>query len=314
VKNWITINEPLQTAVNGYVTGIFAPGRCEHALEEPYLVAHHQLLAHAEAVSVYRNKYQDMQKGQIGLVVDCEWAEPLSDNIEDKKAAARRIDFQLGWYLDPIFYGDYPETMRERLGDKLPKFSEKNKELLRTSLDFIGLNHYTSRFIAHSTNNDENYFYRIQEIERIAEWEGGEVIGEKAASPWLYVVPWGLRKVLNHVAQRYNNPPIYVAENGMDDDDNGSCPLHEMLDDKLRVSYYKGYLMAVAQAIKDGTDVRGYFAWSSLDNFEWAFGYTKRFGLIYVDYNNGLSRHLKSSAYWFLRFLKCGEDKNGKEE
>ncbi|KAH7865610.1 hypothetical protein Vadar_008878 [Vaccinium darrowii] len=292
VKNWITINEPLQTAVNGYVTGIFAPGRCEHALEEPYLVAHHQLLAHAEAVSVYRNKYQDMQKGQIGLVVDCEWAEPLSDNIEDTKAAARRIDFQLGWYLDPIFYGDYPETMRERLGDRLPKFSEKNKELLRNS----GGLHW------------------VQEIERIAEWEGGEVIGEKAASPWLYVVPWGLRKVLNHVAQRYNNPPIYVAENGMDDDDNGSCPLHEMLDDKLRVSYYKGYLMAVAQAIKDGTDVRGYFAWSLLDNFEWAFGYTKRFGLIYVDYNNGLSRHLKSSAYWFLQFLKCGEDKNGKEE
>ncbi|KAI8555998.1 hypothetical protein RHMOL_Rhmol05G0218600 [Rhododendron molle] len=384
VKNWITINEPLQTAVNGYVTGIFAPGRCEHALEEPYLASHHQLLAHAEAVSIYRNKYlekatdippelvrafansqtshfpipslfahvpfsphvsiswnygkntllssnratknfllvdgcgvntpQDIQKGQIGLVVDCEWAEALSDKIEDKKAAARRLDFQLGWYLDPIFYGDYPETMRERLGDRLPKFSEKNKELLRNSVDFLGLNHYTTRFIAHSTNTEDNYFYRTQEIERIAEWEDGEVIGEKAASPWLYVVPWGLRKLLNYVAQRYNNPPIYVAENGMDDEDNQSCPLHEMLDDKLRVRYYKEYLTAVAQAIKDGTDVRGYFAWSLLDNFEWKFGYTKRFGLIYVDYKNGLNRHLKSSAYWFLRFLKCGEDKNGKED
>ncbi|CAL5363050.1 unnamed protein product [Camellia sinensis] len=313
VKNWITINEPLQTAVNGYEIGIFAPGRCEHALTEPYLVAHHQLLAHAEAVSIYRNKYQDKQGGQIGLVVDCEWAEALSDKIEDKKAAARRLDFQLGWYLDPIFYDDYPETMREILGNRLPKFSQKDKELLRNSVDFIGLNHYTSRFIAHTKNHGENCFYKAQEVERIAEWDGGEMIGDKAASSWLYVVPWGIRKVLNYIAQRYNNPPIYVTENGMDDEDNDSDPLHEMLDDKLRVCYYKSYLAAVSQL--DGTDVRGYFAWSLLDNFEWSCGYTKRFGLIYVDYKNGLSRHLKSSAYWFMQFLKGGgEAKNGKEE
>ncbi|KAM7494433.1 hypothetical protein LguiB_029042 [Lonicera macranthoides] len=315
VKKWITINEPLQTAVNGYCTGIYAPGRREHSLTEPYLVAHHQLLAHAEAVSIYRNNFKDKQGGQIGLVVDCEWAEALSDKIEDKRAAARRLDFQLGWYLDPIFYGDYPEAMRERLGDRLPKFSQKDKEVLRDSVDFLGLNHYTSRFVTHGgrVNQQDNDFYQAQEVERIAEWEGGEVIGEKAASPWLYVVPWGIRKVLNYVAERYNNPPIYVTENGMDDEDNGTSQIHDMLDDKLRVSYFKGYLAAVAQAIKDGTDVRGYFAWSLMDNFEWQLGYTKRFGLIYVDFNNN-SRHFKSSAYWFLRFLKGEQDKNGKQE
>ncbi|KAL6966105.1 Beta-glucosidase 42 [Sarracenia purpurea var. burkii] len=204
--------------------------------------------------------------------------------------------------------------MRERLGDLLPNFSQENKELLRNSVDFIGLNHYSSRFAAHPTSLEENYFFRAQEVERIAEWEGGEMIGEKAASPWLYVVPWGIRKVLNYIAERYNNPPIYVTENGMDDEDNAISPLHEMLDDKLRVRYYKGYLVAVAQAIKDGTDVKGYFAWSLLDNFEWSWGYTKRFGLIYVDYKNGLSRHMKSSAYWFMQFLKGGEEKNGKKE
>lgn len=100
----------------------------------------------------------------------------------------------------------------------------------------------------------------------------------------------------------------------MDDEENDSSPLHEMLDDKLRVRYFKGYLSAVAQAIKDGADVRGYFVWSLLDNFEWAQGYTKRFGLVYVDYKNGLVRHPKSSAYWFMRFLKGNEEKNGKEE
>ncbi|KAH9747000.1 Beta-glucosidase 42 [Citrus sinensis] len=264
VKNWITINEPLQTAVNGYCTGIFAPGRHQHSSTEPYLVAHHQILAHAAAFSVYQRKYKDKQGGNIGLVVDCEWAEANSDKIEDKSAAARRLDFQIGWYLHPIYYGDYPEVMRNNLGDQLPKFMQKDKEL--------------------------------------------------AASEWLYVVPWGLRKVLNYIAKTYNNPPIYVTENGMDDEENDSSPLHEMLDDKLRVRYFKGYLSGVAQAIKDGADVRGYFVWSLLDNFEWAQGYTKRFGLVYVDYKNGLVRHPKSSAYWFMRFLKGNEEKNGKEE
>ncbi|ESR61776.1 hypothetical protein CICLE_v10015030mg [Citrus x clementina] len=216
VKNWITINEPLQTAVNGYCTGIFAPGRHQHSSTEPYLVAHHQILAHAAAFSLYQRKYKDKQGGNIGLVVDCEWAEANSDKIEDKSAAARRLDFQIGWYLHPIYYGDYPEVMRNNLGDQLPKFMQKDKELVRNSLDFVGLNHYTSRFIAHATKSpEEGSFYEAQEMERLVEWEGGEVIGEKAASEWLYVVPWGLRKVLNYIAKTYNNPPIYVTENGM---------------------------------------------------------------------------------------------------
>ncbi|XP_020226110.1 uncharacterized protein LOC109807849 [Cajanus cajan] len=313
VKNWITINEPLQTAINGYDAGIFAPGRCENSLIEPYLAAHHQILAHATAASLYRRKYKEKQGGQVGLVVDCEWAEANSDKIEDKSAAARRLDFQLGWFLHPLYYGDYPEVMRERLGDQLPKLSEEDKKILLNPLDFIGLNHYTSRFISHVTEcTEEHYYYKVQEMERIVEWEGGQVIGEKAASEWLYVVPWGLRKILNYVSQKYATP-IFVTENGMDDEDNDNVPLHEMLDDKLRVRYFKGYLASVAQAIKDGADVRGYFAWSLLDNFEWAQGYTKRFGLVYVDYKNGLSRHPKSSAYWFSRFLKGGENK-GKQE
>ncbi|KAH7542139.1 hypothetical protein FEM48_Zijuj02G0041600 [Ziziphus jujuba var. spinosa] len=348
VKNWLTINEPLQTAVNGYDLGIFAPGRNKNSSTEPYIAAHHQLLAHAAAYSIYQSKYKvggqgdptdpanklcvekllfhlgtsclwyslkEKQGGQVGLVVDCEWAEANSDTIEDKIAAARRLDFQLGWYLNPIYFGEYPEVMCEILGDRLPKFTEEDKELLKNSVDFIGLNHYTSRFIAYVKESpEESDFYKAQQVERIAEWEGGELIGEKAASEWLYVVPWGIRKILKYIAQKYNNPPVYVTENGMDDEENDTLPLHEMLDDKLRVIYFKGYLAAVAQAIKDGVDLRGYFAWSLLDNFEWAQGYTKRFGLVYVDYKNGLTRHPKSSAYWFLRFLKVDDGKNGKNE
>ncbi|KAI7725106.1 hypothetical protein M8C21_026477 [Ambrosia artemisiifolia] len=268
VKRWITINEPLETAVNGYSTGVFAPGKRNSHSAEPYLVAHHQLLAHAEAVSIYKTKFQDLQGGEIGLVVDCEWAEALTDKEEDIAAAARRIDFQLGWFLDPIFFGEYPKSMQERVGDKLPLFCQKDKELLRNSLDFVGLNHYTSRFVSHCTNKEKNDYYSAQEATRI----------------------------------------------GMDDEDNVASPIEKMLDDKLRVSYFKGYLESTSIAIRDGVDVRGYFVWSLVDNFEWCFGFTKRFGLVYVDYINGLTRHPKSSAYWLSKFLKGEDGENGKED
>ncbi|KAK1271199.1 Beta-glucosidase 4 [Acorus gramineus] len=293
VKHWITINEPLQTAVNGYGAGIFAPGRKERSSVEPYLAAHFQILAHAAAADIYKKKFKAKQGGQIGLALDCEWAEAFTDKMQDKIAAERRLDFQLGWYLDPIYYGDYPAVMRERLGDQLPKFTEKDKEFMRDSLDFVGLNHYTTRYIAHVHDSpEEEYFYKVQQMERIAKCSEGNAIGEKGASEWLYIVPWGIRKALIHISQRYNNPPIYVTENGMDDEDNVETPTHEFLDDKKRVGYFKGYLAAVAQSIRDGADVRGYFAWSFIDNFEWGQGYTKRFGLVYVDYKNGLSSEL----------------------
>ncbi|XWS58932.1 hypothetical protein CRYUN_Cryun08bG0076600 [Craigia yunnanensis] len=295
VKTWTTINEPMHIAVGGYDTGTSAPGRCENSSTETYLAAHHMILAHAAAVSIYQSKYKDKQGGQIGIVVDCEWAEPNSDKLEDKCAAVRRVEFQLGWFLHPLYFGDYPKSMHERLGDLLPEFAEEDKELLNSSMDFVGLNQYTTRLVSHAAE---------------MEWEDGEMIGEKAASDWLYVVPWGMRRVLNYIADTYNNPPIYVLENGMDDEENDTAPLHEMLNDQMRINFYKGYLAAVAQAIKDGVDVRGYFAWSLLDNFEWSHGYTKRYGLVYVDYKNGLTRHPKSSAFWFKNFLKGSEGSN----
>ncbi|PWZ08701.1 Beta-glucosidase 4 [Zea mays] len=319
VKRWITINEPLQTAINGYGIGIFAPGGCQGETARCYLAAHHQILAHAAAVDVYRRKFKAAQGGEVGLVVDCEWAEPFSEKLEDQIAAQRRIDFQLGWYLDPIYFGDYPESMRQRLGSDLPTFSEKDKEFIRNKIDFIGLNHYTSRLIAHHQNPDDVYFYKVQQMERKngvvvkALVKGSENsalssfcprVNYLAASEWLVIVPWGLHKLLNYIVKKYNNPVIYVTENGMDDEDDQSATIDQVLNDTKRVGYFKGYLNSVAQAIKDGADVRGYFAWSFLDNFEWAMGYTKRFGIVYVDYKDGLSRHPKASALWFSRLLK----------
>lgn len=312
VKHWITINEPLQTAVNGYGAGIFAPGIKDNPSTDIFLVAHHQLLAHAAAVAVYRKKFKGNQGGEIGMVVDCEWAEPYSDKLEDRVAAQRRLDFQLGWYLDPIYYGDYPTSMRQLLGEKLPKFRDQDVVLLRHSVDFIGLNHYTTRLISHAEFPDEKeYIYAVQKLQRIVERPEGQVIGEKAASEWLYMVPWGLRQLLNYISKQYHNSPIFVTENGMDEENDESISLDKALDDEMRVRYYQGYLAAVAQSIRDGTDVRGYFAWSLLDNFEWGQGYTKRFGIVYVDYKNGLSRHPKSSAKWFSQFLKGSGQSDG---
>ncbi|KAK1601418.1 hypothetical protein QYE76_037275 [Lolium multiflorum] len=315
VKHWMTINEPLSTSLSGYANGNFAPGVCESEAGEPFLAAHHQILAHAVSVDVYRRKFKALQGGQIGFVVDCIWAEPASDKMEDQDAASRFIDFLLGWYLDPIYFGDYPESMRQRLGDRLPKFSAKDREFIRNKIDFIGLNNYTSRFIANQTNpqGKQIHFYHAQQTKMMDKSSSGEGIGERAASNWLYIVPWGIRKMINHVAKKYDNPIIYITENGMDDEDDPSATLDQVLNDTKRVGFFKGYVSGVAEAIRDGADVRGYFAWSFLDNFEWAMGYTKRFGIVYVDYKNGLSRHPKASAMWFSRFLN-GEAADNKPD
>ncbi|KAM3283076.1 hypothetical protein P3S67_026721 [Capsicum chacoense] len=276
------------------------------------------LLESAESLGGWLDEQTvDEQGEEIGLVVDCEWPEALSDNLEDKAAATRRLGFQLGWHLDPIYFGDYPKSMRERLGDRLPKFSQQERELLKDSLDFIGLNHYTSKFVGHATNSlEENDFYKIQDVEIIAEWGGGEVIGQKAASSWLYMVPFlGEFGKFSIILQR--DMAIHLSI---------SLRMVWMMKMKTHLLSTRCWmtncefltsrhtlLLFIRQSWM-GANVRGYLAWSLLDNFEWNLGYTKHFGLIYVNFKNGLNRHLKSSAYWFMRFLKGGQIKHGKED
>ncbi|KAJ7563891.1 hypothetical protein O6H91_03G129100 [Diphasiastrum complanatum] len=316
VKNWITLNEPHQFSVNGYGTGNHAPGRCSqrsispagNSSTEPYLAAHHALLAHAGAVSVYRKNFQAKQGGRIGMACDCQWAEPLTSSLEDKAAAQRRLEFQLSWYLDPIFFGDYPAIMRKHVGDRLPRFTSVEIKELRGSVDFVGINHYTSKFATPGPPaTDPSDFFQDQQVSLTVEREGS-IIGDRAASEWLFIVPWGLQKVLHWITERYNKPPIILTENGMDDHNVNTASLGDSLNDTKRIYYYQTYLSAVLQAIREGADVRGYFAWSLLDNFEWNMGYSKRFGFYYVDYSNGLKRHAKSSALWFKNFLNPRKD------
>ena len=157
VKHWITFNEPVTFASCGYAYGLHAPGRCSDRRKaeegdsgrEPYLVAHWILNSHAAAVEVYRREYQVSQGGAIGITVDSDWSEPMRDSHEgDVAAAQRRMEFQVGWMLDPIFFGDYPPVMRRHVAERLPAFTADESALVKGSVDFVGVNHYTSRWVA----------------------------------------------------------------------------------------------------------------------------------------------------------------------
>ncbi|MHB9139563.1 MAG: GH1 family beta-glucosidase [Victivallaceae bacterium] len=296
VKNWITLNEPWCSSVLGHGLGVFAPGRMSQ--DEPYIAAHNLLIGHALAVKEFRDGGFD---GVIGISNNCDWREPLTDSDADRGAAQRALEFFYGWFTDPVFYGDYPGVMRERLGKRLPVFTDEERMLLKGSTDFLGLNHYSTAFVSAAPlpgeldniagngglSDDQNVYLSHQ-----PDWE-------KTDLQWS-VVPWGFRKMLNWIAKRYPGLPIYVTENG--------CAVAEpdvaaSQNDEFRCRFLSNYIDAMQEAITDGSNVRGYFVWSLIDNFEWAFGFSKRLGLIRCDYNT-LERTPKKSYYHYRDIIK----------
>ncbi|XP_061355852.1 beta-glucosidase 24-like [Gastrolobium bilobum] len=315
IKHWITLNEPWTFSTLGYAEGKMAPGRCSpwqnlnciggDSATEPYLVAHNQLLAHAAAVNVYKTKYQSSQKGWIGISLPCHWMVPLYDTESDHRAAQRALDFMIGWFMEPLTIGDYPSSMRSLVGSRLPKFSTYQGRLVKGSFDFIGLNYYTSYYATNASELSQTRpSYLTDSLVILSHERNGIPIGPKTASEWLFVYPKGIREMLLYTKTKYNNPLIYITENGMDEFNDSTLSLEEALADTPRIDYYYNHLYYLQIAIKDGVNVKGYFAWSLIDNFEWCFGYTVRFGIIFVDYKNGLKRHPKMSAIWFRNFLQ----------
>ncbi len=298
VKNWITINEAWVVSILGYGQGVFAPGHISNV--EPYKVGHNLLLAHARAVKVYRERFQQQQGGQIGITNNCDWREPLTDSSADQAAAQRALEFFLAWFADPIYLGDYPETMRLRLGERLPEISDEQRELIKGSSDFFGLNHYTTMLASES--NGEIKEQSVYGNGGLSEDQG---IDLSVDSGWPItdmqwaVVPWGCRKMLEWIAQRYDNPDIYITENGCAYD---NPVVDGEVNDHDRIEFYSSYLEECANAIENGVNLKGYFAWSFMDNFEWASGYSKRFGLHHVDFDTGM-RTVKDSAKWFKALL-----------
>nr|CAB3455180.1 unnamed protein product [Digitaria exilis] len=307
VKNWFTFNEPRCVSALGYDNGIHAPGRCSgcpaggNSTTEPYLVTHHLLLSHAAAVKRYRDKYQLYQKGRIGILLDFVWYEPFSDSNADRAAAQRARDFHIGWFLDPIINGRYPYSMQEIVKDRLPLFSDEESRMVKGSIDYVGINHYTSYYMKDpGTWNLLPVSYQDDWHVDFVYERNGVPIGTHANSYWLYIVPWGINKAVNYVKETYGNPIMILAENGMDQP--GDISITKGVHDTIRIRYYRDYITELKKAIDDGARVIGYFAWSLLDNFEWRLGYTSRFGLVYVDYKT-LKRYPKDSAFWFKHML-----------
>jgi beta-galactosidase len=300
VKHWITFNEPWVVSIMGYGQGGFAPGRVSNS--EPYQVAHQLLRAHAKTVQVFRQEIQPVHGGQIGITNNCDWREPLSDSAGDRDAAQRALEFFLAWFADPIYLGDYPASMRERLGDRLPEFTAEEKAALLGSSDFFGLNHYTTMYAAES-RPDSDCKSNPHGNGGISEDQGVDLsvdLDWKLSDMGWAIVPWGCEKLLHWIDARYGHPPIVITENG--------CALADELKDgrvhdEERVEFYRSYLSACHDAITAGVDLRGYFAWTLMDNFEWAHGYSRRFGLHYVDFATG-KRYAKDSMKYFAEVVQ----------
>ncbi|CAN0902071.1 Beta-glucosidase 24 [Linum grandiflorum] len=315
VKHWITLNQPLAYAVAGYGIGQLAPGRCSEWLNlnctkgdsatEPYIVGHNLLLAHAAVVDLYRHKYYVTQKGVIGISQVAIWNIPFSDSKQDRDATQRAIDFLIGWFMDPLATGKYPTSMRALVGKRLPKFSEEESKMLKGSFDFVGLNYYTTQYVSHASPPSNPMFasFFTDSHANFSFEKNGVTIGPKAGNSQ-YIYPKGIQEVVLYTKEKYNNPIIYITENGMAEVNNETLTLKEALADTMRVDFYRQHLTYLNRAIKEGAKVKGFFAWSLLDNFEWTEGYTIRFGINYVDYNDNLKRYPKQSSIWFRNFLR----------
>jgi len=314
VKHWITFNEPYSFCAGGYASGTFAPGRCSswesgncstgNSATEPYICGHNMLLAHSAAVKLYKEKYQGTQRGKIGITIVTHWFLPHSSSKVDTIAAKRRLDFMYGWFMDPLTHGDYPVSMRNSVGIRLPKFTNEQSESLKGSYDFLGINYYATYYAtSNPASNSLRQSYDTDSLANITGERNGIQLPQPFKTSWIYIYPPGLQDLMLYTKTNYKNPVIYITENGVDQLDNGSLSLKEALNDTLRLSYHRSHLLALRSAIRHGVDVRGYFAWSFIDNFEWTSGYTNRFGLNFVDYKNNLTRHPKKSAVWFSIFL-----------
>ncbi|XP_028286481.1 lactase-like protein [Parambassis ranga] len=317
VKYWITFNNPWSVAVEGYETGEHAPGLKLRGTGA-YKAAHHIIKAHAKVWHTYDTQWRGKQKGLVGISLSGDWGEPVDiTNQKDIEAAERYVQFYIGWFATPIFYGDYPQVMKDFIGRKsvqhglgtsrLPTFSPQEKSYIKGTCDFLGIGHFTTRYITQKNNpsgrSSSSYFLDRDLAELVdPRWPD-------PGSEWLYSVPWGFRRLLNFVKTQYGNPMIYVTENGVSE--KMSCT--ELCDD-WRIHYYKDYINEMLKAIKDGVNVKGYTAWSLLDKFEWDEGYSERFGLYYVDFRDkNKPRYPKASVQFYKRIISSNGFPNQRE-
>jgi beta-glucosidase len=279
IQYWITLNEPWCISYLSNYIGMHAPGFKD--LQLATNVAHHLLIAHGRAVKSFRELGIE---GQIGYAPNTTWLEPFSNKQEDIDACRRENAYFIEWFMDPVFKGEYPSFMVEwfeRKGVTVP-IEAGDLEIIHLPIDFLGINYYTG------------HIARYKENEGLFDWEFVENGYERTDIGWP-VYPEGFYKVLTYITDRYGNVPIYITENGSCYNDE---PELDRVKDDRRIKYLKQHLTALSRSIEAGVNIKGYLTWSMLDNFEWSEGYSKRFGIVYVDFNT-LKRTKKDSYYWF---------------
>ncbi|HWD38511.1 MAG TPA: GH1 family beta-glucosidase [Fimbriimonas sp.] len=280
VKHWITLNEPWCHAYLGNGAGVHAPGNKSETL--PYQVGHGLLLGHGEALARYRATGQE---GVIGLTTNHYFAMPYSQSEEDLKAKSQFDDWNVGWFLDPIYKGDYPEFLKSRY--QMPEFTAETSKLVSQKTDFMGLNFYQGDMVKWNpafANDAEQVPLRQDNTTQMG-WQR---------------VPETLTYTLVESQKKYNPAKIVITENGCAYEDS---LINGKVHDPLRMQFLRDYICAVEEAIESGVRVGGYFAWSLMDNFEWGEGYRPTFGLVHVDYETQV-RTPKDSALMYRDIIR----------
>lgn len=292
VKNWMTINEPWVHTFCGHLFGCHAPGIKD--LGVSLKVAHSILLAHAEGMEAIHTNVKD---GRGGIVNNLAWCESATDSDEDKAATSRWDGAFNRWFMDPIFKGSYPADMVKWYQSKgvMPEVKAGDMEKIATAKgDLLGVNYYTRRLVTADPNNAH-----------IAARQVYRPCVKRAGFDEFEVYPEGLYHVLKWVKDKYTDLPVYITENGTTLEGE-AAGADGCVHDAERVEYYRRHFAAVWQAMKEGCPVKGYFVWSFMDNWEWGFGFTKRFGIVYTDYDGGLRRIPKDSAHFLSSVIARG--------
>lgn len=280
VDTYATLNEPWVSAILGHEVGIHAPGMTDARLARQ--AGHHMLLAHGLGMQTLR---QEAPKAQAGLVLNMGPNTPLTQRYDDRAAAMIGEASMNHWFLEPALEGRYPELFARIHPELMPQVLPGDMDIISQKVDFIGINYYTRGIVSFDN----------------AQWvKGHEAKGAEITDFGWEVYPQGLTDLLVDLDAQYDLPPLMITENGMAGDDHLD---QGRVHDEQRCRYLQSHLHAVHDAIEQGVDVRGYFAWSLMDNFEWAEGYSKRFGMVYIDYDTQ-QRTLKDSARLFADFLK----------
>lgn len=289
VKHWITLNEPWEHAFFGHFTGEHAPG-----LTNPWTyfkVAHHELLGHGLAVERVRAIVPDVQ---VGITLSQFPVFPYADTPRHQEAAQFADLFMNRFYLDGLYKGQYPEALFKRMWPFRPKIASDDMKIISHPFDFLGVNYYTRQYA--------RYVWYIPFLQAWVDRDPPPGVSHPELG--LQAYPEGMRELNRRYREEYGNPVVYITENGISD----SLPVVDgRILDTIRQRYFELYLTELSKAIEEGSDVRGYFIWTMMDNFEWSSGFAPRMGLVHIDHATQ-KRTIKDSAYWVRELIRSQGD------